>query len=146
MAEQDVRAAKRQEVALVRMEKKHACEVEVEVDKATVSLKAEVTKKERIVRRTEADVKIAHKGLQEVKADPKPHPNPNPNPYPYPNPNHNPQPINPNLTCFHFLFLTRRAAGLSCVECDAYMSCMNMLIILSPAAVHQTRVRLLMFL
>ena len=66
MAEQDVRAAKRQEAALGRMEKKHAREVEVEVDKATVSLKGEVTKKERIVRLAEADVKTAHKGLQEV--------------------------------------------------------------------------------
>ena len=101
MAEQDVRAAKRQEAALVRMEKKHAREVEVEVDKATVSLKAEVTKKERIVRRTEADVKTAHKGLQEVKADPKPYPNRNPNP----NPNHNPNP-DPNHHTLWLLPLT----------------------------------------
>ena len=66
MAEQDVRAAKRQEAALGRMEKKHAREVQVEVDKAIVSLKGDVTKKDRIVRQAEADVKTAHKGLQEV--------------------------------------------------------------------------------
>jgi hypothetical protein len=56
MAEHDVRAAKRQEAAIVRMEKKQAREVQVEVDKATVHLKGEVTKKDRIVRQTEAKV------------------------------------------------------------------------------------------
>jgi len=57
MAEHDVRAAKRQEAAIARINKKHAREVQVEVEKATVELKGEVTKKGRMARRSEADVK-----------------------------------------------------------------------------------------
>ena len=67
MAEQDLRAAKRQEAALGRMEKKHAREVQVEVDKATVSLKGEVTKKERIARQTEAQLKTLQSEQRELK-------------------------------------------------------------------------------
>jgi|LauGreSuBDMM15SN_2_FD.fasta_scaffold54269_1 hypothetical protein len=66
MAEQDVRAAKRQEAALGRMEKKHAREVQVEVDKATVSLKGDVTKKERIARQTEAEIKTLQSQRREL--------------------------------------------------------------------------------
>ena len=66
MAEQDLRAAKRHEAALGRMEKKHAREVQVEVDKATVSLKGEVTKKERIARQTEAQLKTLESERREL--------------------------------------------------------------------------------
>ena len=45
MAEHDVRAAKRQEAAIARINKKHEREVQVEVEKATVKLQGEVTKK-----------------------------------------------------------------------------------------------------
>ncbi len=61
-----MRAAKRQEAALGRMEKKYAREVQVEVDKATVSLKGEVTKKERIARQKEAEVKTLQSERSEL--------------------------------------------------------------------------------
>ena len=57
MAEHDVRAAKRQEAAIARINKKHEREVQVEVEKATVKLQGEVTKKGRMVRQSEADLK-----------------------------------------------------------------------------------------
>jgi hypothetical protein len=62
MAEHDVRAAKRQEVAIGRMEKKHAREVQIEVDKATVHLEGEVKEKGRIARQTDAELQKCKQG------------------------------------------------------------------------------------
>ncbi len=42
------------------MDKRHAREVQVEVEKATVELKGEVTKKGRMARQSEAEIKSLH--------------------------------------------------------------------------------------
>ena len=56
MGEHDSRAAKRQEAVIARLEKKHAREVQIEVEKATVHLEGEVKEKGRISRQTNAEL------------------------------------------------------------------------------------------
>jgi hypothetical protein len=56
MGEHDSRAAKRQEAVIARLEKKHAREVQIEVEKATVHLEGEVKEKSRISRQTNAEL------------------------------------------------------------------------------------------
>jgi hypothetical protein len=54
MAEHASRAAKRQEAVIARLENKHAREVQIEVEKATVHLEGEVKEKGKISRQTDA--------------------------------------------------------------------------------------------
>jgi hypothetical protein len=56
MGEHDSRAAKRQEAVIARLQKKHAREVQIEVEKATVHLEGEVKEKGRISRQTNAEL------------------------------------------------------------------------------------------
>jgi hypothetical protein len=56
MGEYDSRAAKRQEAVIARLQKKHAREVRIEVEKATVHLEGEVKEKGRISRQTNAEL------------------------------------------------------------------------------------------